>query len=320
MAPYTAPMDRLIGLAILFGAALLLLAVVLTAVLIRSLLAPPPRRLAWAMVRGLPSTPAEAGLDGTEWWVDLPGGARLPVFDVRGDPAAPLRCAVLLHGWAASRLDVLAGLEPWRARARRLILPDLRGHGEARGGRTTLSVQEPDDVRRLLEVLGEPAILVGWSMGAVVALRAASGPGSPDVRGVIALAPFDRLEQAVTRRLRREGWPAQPFAWLAAGALRLVRRWPAATRRATGPVACPALVLAGAHDPIVTVDEVRSIGTALGPRARVCTVTGADHFDPREPEPADAAREIDAWIERLGGEPPVADRPPARSPTATGTA
>lgn len=80
---------------------------------------------------------------------------------------------VLLHGWCMSsavwkyQLDGLAA-------SCRMIAPDLRGHG--RSNRVTGSLSFPtfaDDLGDLLQQLNRTkVVLVGWSMGAQIALQA----------------------------------------------------------------------------------------------------------------------------------------------------
>lgn len=78
---------------------------------------------------------------------------------------------VLVHGWSLSSAvfaDELAAF----AERRRAVAPDLRGHGRSRGGAFGL-----DDLAADLAALFERldlarAVLVGWSLGAQVALAA----------------------------------------------------------------------------------------------------------------------------------------------------
>lgn len=79
---------------------------------------------------------------------------------------------VFIHGWAMSG-DV------WRfqkelAETYRLIIPDLRGHGRSSAPASGYCFQDfADDLLELFIALRlENAILIGWSMGAQVALQA----------------------------------------------------------------------------------------------------------------------------------------------------
>lgn len=102
-------------------------------------------------------------------WLTAPDGARLHVVELGG--GSPV---VLLHGaglssqvWAYQLRD-LAG-------ARRVVVPDLRGHGRSVAGIDGVTISAmAEDVGAVIDVLGlEGAIVVGHSMGGMVALRLA---------------------------------------------------------------------------------------------------------------------------------------------------
>ena len=75
---------------------------------------------------------------------------------------------IFLHGWGST-----AGI--WQPVVERLqhsyacYLPDLPGHGDSRLTQTRL---EPL-AREILDSIGRPAIWVGWSLGALIAMQAA---------------------------------------------------------------------------------------------------------------------------------------------------
>jgi pimeloyl-[acyl-carrier protein] methyl ester esterase len=79
---------------------------------------------------------------------------------------------VLVHGWS-SAAGIFAGIAPRLARTRRVIAPDLRGHGRSAPDG---ALEIPDlarDVAGLLQHLDVSGVaLVGWSLGAQVALEA----------------------------------------------------------------------------------------------------------------------------------------------------
>lgn len=99
--------------------------------------------------------------------VFAPDGARLEVRVAGPDGTPPV---VLLHGWAQSSRV----WEPVRrgplGRTHRLLMPDLRGHGESEVAEA--GYDDPAtwaaDVAAVLRQVGEPAVLVGWSYGGLV--------------------------------------------------------------------------------------------------------------------------------------------------------
>lgn len=104
------------------------------------------------------------------------------------------RPIVLLHGWAchagyfAPQLDALAGRF-------RLIAPDLRGHRHSHrpGDRPDLAVLA-DDLKALLDRLAPAApLLVGWSMGALVAFELVERHGGGALAGLAVLDMTPRV-------------------------------------------------------------------------------------------------------------------------------
>ncbi len=117
-------------------------------------------------------------------WVDLDGPVHY--VDFGGPPGAPV--VVCVHGLGGSHANWLA-LAPRLTRTHRVLALDLGGFGLTRGGRRGTSIAANTELlhRFLAEVVGEPAVLVGNSMGGLVAaLQAAEHP-----RAVRALAMLD---------------------------------------------------------------------------------------------------------------------------------
>src|SRR5919202_1232563 len=118
-------------------------------------------------------------------WVDLDGPVHY--VDFGGPAGAPL--VVCVHGLGGSHANWLA-IAPQLARTHRVLALDLGGFGLTRGGEggTPLAANTRLLHRFLTEVAGEPAILVGNSMGGLIAaLEAAEHPD--DVRGLALLDP-----------------------------------------------------------------------------------------------------------------------------------
>ena len=117
-----------------------------------------------------------ADLDGPVYWVDHGGPADGPLL-------------VLVHGLGGSHVNWIA-LAPLLTPTCRVVALDLPGFGRTRGGTRSTSVRANRDLlhRFVTEVVGGPAVLVGNSMGGLIAtLLAASHPD--DVAGVALLDP-----------------------------------------------------------------------------------------------------------------------------------
>ncbi|MEU6815608.1 alpha/beta hydrolase [Streptomyces sp. NPDC046860] len=107
---------------------------------------------------------------------DLPTAPPVQTYDSGDGPLAYLdtgprtaRPLVLLHTGFTDHTQ-FAGLVPALARRHRVIAPDTRGHG--RSANASRPFRQTDDLAALLRHLdlGERAVLVGVSMGALIAL------------------------------------------------------------------------------------------------------------------------------------------------------
>jgi pimeloyl-[acyl-carrier protein] methyl ester esterase len=228
----------------------------------------------------------------------------------------------MLHGWSRSGAD-FAGLAARLSPRHRVVRLDLRGHGASDPGPFTLPALA-GDVAGLAETLDlRGALLLGWSLGAQVALAAL--PRLGDRVGRLALVG------ATPRFTEGDGWPhGLPARAVAALAARLGRQPertadrfledcfvpgeldPAARaalpglrpdlacalagldllagtdlRAALPAVTHPALLLHGEADAIVPVGAARTLA-ALLPAARLVTFPATGHapFLSREAEVA----------------------------------
>lgn len=125
----------------------------------------------------------------------------LRAWVARGDPRRT--AAVLIHGVGDNLESYQSQAAVLRGRGHTVLLLDLRGHGGSDGAPMTLGGHERDDVRAAMAHLRQAGlapsgfVLMGWSMGAVAVLRAAAL--EPDVRAVVAEAPFDTYRETMAR-------------------------------------------------------------------------------------------------------------------------
>ncbi len=217
---------------------------------------------------------------------------------------------LLLHGvglraeaWGA-QLDALASMA-------RLTAPDMPGHGESPMGNTRAELSGYTEATlRVLEQLGRPTVVVGHSMGAMIALDlAARAP--QQVAGVVALnAIFERSAEATqavkTRAAALDGQtPTDPTGTLkrwfghtdppecAACRTWLTANDPAAYKQAytvfaNSPIprrddlktlTCPALFITGDLEPNSTPAMSRAMAE-LAPNGRAQIIKGAAHMMP----------------------------------------
>ncbi|MFO0874650.1 MAG: alpha/beta fold hydrolase [Phycisphaerales bacterium] len=303
---------------LLLSLAALLLLLLLAGAIAWETTHPPRRTAAWAIAHGKPVDPGDLGLPFVEWTLDRPDGARMPVWEIaparngddRGrtgraandatdgathgaatDPRDARLCAIVLHGWGRSRIDSLGRVAALLRAADvaapgaidRVIVPELRGHGESGAEVSRLADGEDADLLELLRRIDAPSyVLAGHSMGGVVSILAAASddPIAARVRGVIAWAPYTDVHVPMRNRLRAREAPARPFTDAALALLRIV----GVRRRRTVPAAarlrCPLLVIQGEGDIVSPLDGAEMIASAA-PRGTFVLLPGA-HPDVHE--------------------------------------
>ena len=237
------------------------------------------------------------------------GGTRLHWREAGAGEAVVLLHAFPLHArmWAP-QLQRLPSDHHW-------IAPDVRGFGERRGQNGTLSMDRmADDVAALLDHLGhERATLCGVSMGGYVALaflrrhaervdalvlcdtratpddpagklarRIASERVRADGSEAVVAQMLDRLVGETTRRTRPGVYAqvrdmledAEPAAF-ARAQLAMANR-PDSTPLLAG-ITVPTLVVHGAEDAIIKVDDARALARAI-PGAELQVIEAAGHL------------------------------------------
>lgn len=244
---------------------------------------PPRRGMGWALGQGFASSPSDLGLDFEERSIESPG-AIVPCWWIRGRGDAR-EVVVLVHGHGRSRWDSLRRAGPWVDRAALLVLPDLRGHGEA-PGRSTLARHEPADLCAVIAEAersfpGARITLAGHSMGAVAAIHAAAlraEAGAP-VAAVVAWGPYDRLRTPFEERLRLRGLPARPFSDAVLWLLKRLDGPELPTRRSAAMLRGTALTVhADELDTVSPVADARDIAQAC-PGATVHLSRGVAHAE-----------------------------------------
>jgi pimeloyl-[acyl-carrier protein] methyl ester esterase len=127
--------------------------------------------------------------------LQLNGGGTLEFDDQGSGPAV-----VFLHGWSLGK-EAFARQSRDLSDRYRVVVPDMRGHGRSKkfasgDGIDTLA----GDLEKLLVELDlSDVILVGWSMGALVAWQTVEGPQRGRIRGIVTI-------DMVPRVLNGDGW------------------------------------------------------------------------------------------------------------------
>ncbi|MBI3972843.1 MAG: alpha/beta hydrolase [Chloroflexi bacterium] len=235
-----------------------------------------------------------------------PYGHQLAGWFLAPQPGRPV--AILCHGFRTNRREAQDFL-PWlRARGYGALLFDFQAHGESEGNFTTVGLREVDDVLAAVgyvrQRLGEsvPLVLIGFSMGAAVAIMAAAR--CPDVEAVIADSPFASLERAVARsfslfcRLPPRLF-LRPVVWFA-------ERLSGGRMRAVAPIDVvaaiaprPLLLIQGMNDGIVDPEDGGLLYRKAGEPKVLWQVAGCGHVQGRVLYPAEYARRVGEFLDAI---------------------
>ena len=242
-----------------------------------------------ATPRRAPPTPAPQGPYEAVTF-NASDGVQLHGWFLPGNPEGlPL---VISHGFHTSRREGLPVGIALRDRGHNVLLFDFRAHGESDGQRTSCGPLETRDLEgavgyllRRPEVKGDRAGVIGYSMGAAIALMVAAGV--PAIGAVVADSSFASIRGALPHYFRAAfPLPAFPFAHLALWfGERLVGVKADAIRpvEAIGKIAPrPVLLIHGVEDRLVPLSEAFRLYEAAGEQTGLWTVAGAGHAAARE--------------------------------------
>ena len=273
------------GLVNLFATAAALLIVLGTARVVYVLQHPKRKTYAYALATGLPGDPGELGLNYTEQTFRFADGSTTPGWIIEG--ANPHGATVVVtHGWNSSRHGSLLRVPTLAPHATRLVVYDMRGHGESSAPVCLMGTREADDLLAIITQLDgpdTPIVLYGSSMGAGVSIATAAKADpatAARIVAVIADGPYRHFHEPIAAQMRVQSLPPFPFARLAAAYLTLRLGGLAGFDRAilAAAVRCPLLVLHGSADPICNVESGRLIARAA-PRGQLTEITGGGHGD-----------------------------------------
>ena len=206
---------------------------------------------------------AFAGLDPEHVWIESEG-RKLACLLVRGE--AGRGAWILAHGLGENRWQMASRAEWFRRRGYSVLLLDFRAHGESDWGPVAFGRAEAADVDAAVRFLeeelpGEPLSFCGVSLGAAAGVLGAS---ARRFERLILELMYRTLEDAVMVRARlyltRLSFPVARVYWR-----RLENAYPGQDPvDAVTSLRGKLLLLAGARDPYVPVEQARDLARAAG--------------------------------------------------------
>lgn len=160
-------------------------------------------------------TPANYGLAFEDVRLTTSDGLNLAAWYVPSQDNASKSAIVVLHGYPASKGDLIARVQ-FLAAKHALLLVDFRYFGGSEGSYTTFGIRENADALAAIDYLksrgAEKIGIYGFSMGGAVALTAATR--SEDVAAVVAEAPYASLSYMAEEPYILLGPLKRPLGWL----------------------------------------------------------------------------------------------------------
>jgi dipeptidyl aminopeptidase/acylaminoacyl peptidase len=256
-----------------------------------------------------PSDPAQYGLTYEEVAFPSRDGLTLRGWFI---PAPEARGTVVFcHGHAGSMDPDVKYAPAFHERGYNILMFDFRGHGRSEGQHVSMGYYEREDLLGAIDYLQSRGIdrlgVLGFSMGGAVAM--ATAPHTEAIRAVVSDGGFARLSDAVTVGVRERGLPGSLASLVGYLILWLMGLRLGCSPNGADPIGWvdkiaprALLIIQGALDPFVTVEEARELYTAAGEPKDIWIVPGAGHREADRHHPEEYRHRVlaffDQWLVR----------------------
>jgi pimeloyl-ACP methyl ester carboxylesterase len=199
---------------------------------------------------------------------------------------------VFLHGRSSNRMQMFPVAKAFFDRGFNTVLWDLRHHGNS-GGEATYGKAEIQDVLRVVEqvradksVDPQKVSLLGFSLGAAMAVGAASADSARSIHAVAADSPYANLRETGFWYVRLWGRVPSAVAWPVGSIALTFGSWVSdVDTKELNPsdwatsVRAPVLLIQGEDDRRVNPDSSAKIFANLGSKKELWVVPAAGHTE-----------------------------------------
>jgi len=197
----------------------------------------------------------------------------------------PRGTVLMFHGYKAEKSELLDRAYIFRDAGYNTLLVDFMGSGGSGGDEVTIGYHEAQNVTDCYNYIAkqgeENIILFGISMGAAAIMKSAAD-GKVQPNAIIIEAPFGSMQQTVNNRFAQMGLPSFPMAHLLVlwGGLQH-GFWAFSHNPAdyAKKVNCPLMLIYGAQDDRVTLEEIEAIQNNLKGESKLAIYPNAGHVN-----------------------------------------
>lgn len=234
-------------------------------------------------------------------------GLELHGYFVPGSPEADGATVILVHGFGGNRTWLLPQAALLHDHGYNAFTIELRHHGTSEGTKSTLGLDEVNDVRGAIDYLltrsdvnPDRIAITGESLGAATSIRA--GALFPELRAVVAQAPFSSLEDNVNEGVRQiTGLPPFPFAPLVLWRAEVKAGYSASAMRPVDEIGLisprPVLLMHGTEDRLLHFSNSERLLAAAGEPKRLVLFEGAQHAGLLAADPVLFEREFFGFLD-----------------------
>jgi pimeloyl-ACP methyl ester carboxylesterase len=213
---------------------------------------------------------------------------------------------VYVHGRSANRTEMLPLAQALFKEGYNAVLWDSKSR------RISYGPKEIDQVHRIVEsirndphVATDKVYIVGFSLGAAIAIGAASTDRDERIRGIVADSPYADLRNVASRYVTAFGaiptpvaWPARTTTFTTAEAIHGIEFERLNPADWAERIACPVLLIHGESDRRIPHAHSRRILERLGTHGELWLVEGVGHTKAFSNSPTEYVQRVLAFLNR----------------------